>query len=83
MRPPAERHGAIHHNLGIDHFVASELKDPIWHSLEWQIGSFSSEATICWLTQVVGFINVIILSLNSPKIFIHVKPRIGVTIIDM
>ena len=27
-------------------FVASELKDPIWHSLEWQIGSFSSEATI-------------------------------------
>ena len=26
-------------------FVASELKDPIWHSLEWQIGSFSSEAT--------------------------------------
>ena len=21
------------------HFVASELKDPIWHSLEWQIGS--------------------------------------------
>ena len=29
------------------HFVASELKDPIWHSLEWQIGSFSSEATIC------------------------------------
>ena len=29
------------------HFVASELKDPIWHSLEWQIGSFSSEATLC------------------------------------
>ena len=28
------------------HIVASELKDPIWHSLEWQIGSFSSEATI-------------------------------------
>ena len=27
--------------------VASELKDPIWHSLEWQIGSFSSEATKC------------------------------------
>ena len=26
--------------------VASELKDPIWHSSEWQIGSFSSEATI-------------------------------------
>ena len=30
----------------IIHIVASELKDPIWHSLEWQIGSFSSEATI-------------------------------------
>ena len=29
------------------HFVAAELKDPICHSLEWQIGSFSSEATIC------------------------------------
>ena len=28
-----------------DYFVASELKDPIWHSSEWQIGSFSSEAT--------------------------------------
>ena len=33
-------------SLGL-HIVASELKDPIWHSLEWQIGSFSSEATIC------------------------------------
>ena len=29
------------------HIVASELKNPIWHSLEWQIGSFGSEATIC------------------------------------
>ena len=28
------------------YIVASELKDPIWHSSEWQIGSFSSEATI-------------------------------------
>ena len=28
-----------------NHLVASELKDPIWHSLEWQIGCFSSEAT--------------------------------------
>ena len=32
--------------LSISHIVASELKDPIWHSSEWQIGSFSSEATI-------------------------------------
>ena len=29
------------------YFVASELKDPICHSNECQIGSFSSEATIC------------------------------------
>ena len=29
------------------YFVASELKDPICHSDECQIGSFSSEATIC------------------------------------
>ena len=28
------------------HIVASELKDPIWHSSVWQIGSFSYEATI-------------------------------------
>ena len=28
------------------HIVASELRDPIWHSSEWQIGSFSSEVTI-------------------------------------
>ena len=32
-----------------EHSVASELKDPIWHSLEWQIGFFSSEATICYV----------------------------------
>ena len=31
------------------YIVASELKDPIWHSSEWQIGSFSSEATILWV----------------------------------
>ena len=31
----------------INIIVASELKDPIWHSSEWQIGSFSSEATLC------------------------------------
>ena len=34
-------------NYCIIHFVASELKDPICHSDECQIGSFSSEATIC------------------------------------
>ena len=28
-----------------EHLVASELKDPICHSNECQIGSFSSEAT--------------------------------------
>ena len=33
-------------------FRISELKDPIWHSSEWQIGSFSSEATI-WCLKMV------------------------------
>ena len=33
-------------NLGKEDFVASELKDPICHSNECQIWSFSSEATI-------------------------------------
>ena len=33
------------------YLVASELKDPICRSDECQIGSFSSEATICWLEQ--------------------------------
>ena len=37
---------AWHDRINQQHFVATELKDPIWHSLEWQIGSFSSEATI-------------------------------------
>ena len=46
-----------------------ELKDPIWHSSEWQIGSFSSEATRCrpksgilphnlnskWMTNLIGW----------------------------
>ena len=30
--------------VDIAHFVATELNDPMQHSLEWQIGSFSSEA---------------------------------------
>ena len=44
----------IHFFPDIDghYLVASELKDPIWHSLEWQIGSFSSEATIFSLTNI-------------------------------
>ena len=33
-------------NKNLTYIVASELKDPIWHPSEWQIGSFSSEATI-------------------------------------
>ena len=39
-----------HHVIDERHLAASELKDPIWHSSEWQIGSFSSEATICLMT---------------------------------
>ena len=38
------------------HIVASELKDPIWHSLEWQIGFFSSEATTCIFIKSMIFI---------------------------
>ena len=37
----------------LPHIVASELKDSIWHSLEWQIGSFSSEATI-WSCHLIA-----------------------------
>ena len=40
-----------------DDIVASELKDPIWHSLEWQIGSFSFEATICVIFNILNKIN--------------------------
>ena len=38
------------------YIVASELKDPICHSDECQIGSFSSEATICKNSADMGFI---------------------------
>ena len=41
---PATTQDSIHPN----YLVASELKDPICHSDECQIGSFSSEATILW-----------------------------------
>ena len=34
-----------------DHIVVSELKDPICHSNECQIGSFSSEATMYTVVQ--------------------------------
>ena len=43
----------------ISYFVASELKDPIWHSSEWQIGSFCSEATIFqWYIPVSACVSV-------------------------
>ena len=35
------------------YIVASELKDPICHSNECQIGSFSSEATICPASEII------------------------------
>ena len=47
------------------YFVASELKDPIWHSLEWQIGSFSSEATIYWRRKV--YVYVCVIKMNNVK----------------
>ena len=43
------------------YFVASELKDPICHSNECQIGSFSSEATICYV--LVGSKNIIFIGI--------------------
>ena len=36
-------------NYATQYIVASELKDPICHSDECQIGSFSSEATILYV----------------------------------
>ena len=39
-------HLVIANKSGFQYIVASELKDPICHSNECQIGSFSSEATI-------------------------------------
>ena len=41
--------GQHSHNI-----VASELKDPISHSSEWQIGSFNSEATVCTSPGLIG-----------------------------
>ena len=38
-----------------NNIVASELNDLIWHSSEWQIGSFSSEATICLSPRALAF----------------------------
>ena len=56
-------------------FVASELKDHIWHSLEWQIGSFSSEATIC---NLYSCDTIIIMIYNKPETihFTHWYDRI-------
>ena len=48
IRPTCSRSHRLHHSIQVlteYQVVASELKDPIWHSLEWQIGSFGSEAT--------------------------------------
>ena len=52
------------------HLVASELKDPIWHSLEWQIGSFSSEATICY-----GSMTIIICNFSAWTVFRRLKSK--------
>ena len=51
-----------------EHIVASELKDPICHSNECQIGSFSSEATIyketiCYSIVIKTTVNIIMLLL--------------------
>ena len=49
------------------HIVASELKDPICHSNECQIGSFSSEATISRSSKLIflKYENIIIANLGG------------------
>ena len=47
-----EQEESVYHQ-SIYHLVASEPKDPICHSDECQIGSFSSEATI-WIQPEAG-----------------------------
>ena len=60
------------------HIVASELKDPIWHSLEWQIGSFSSEATILLkrLVYIFSWVPLLfsIFQLMNSKVFSRTSP---------
>ena len=79
-----ENHQQTHHRN--PHFVASELNDPICHSDECQMGSFSSEATICAL-YIVSF--VLLSGGLSPKntfrfssshIFRHLKLEIALAI---
>ena len=53
------------------HVVASELKDPICHSNECQIGSFSSEAAMCFFIvrcSIVSEINCLTLALVKSDI---------------
>ena len=45
---------AAQQTRGVEQVVASELKDPICHSDECQIGSFSSVATKCWFDAEPG-----------------------------
>ena len=58
------------------HIVASELKNPICHSNECQIGSFSSEATICCIYYpsypIITF-TLLYLSFNNANIIIMIS----------
>ena len=62
------------------HIVASELKDPICHSDECQIGSFSSEATIyrglhiLFVTlEVLNCFLILLFCLNLLKVLYEIK----------
>ena len=57
--------------LGHHHFVASELKDPICHSNECQIGSFSSEATIWYTLCLNGKSGYLINNVINRQLHIH------------
>ena len=47
------------------YIVTSELNDPIWHSLEWQIGSFSFEATIYAMYSILYIVFFCVLALQN------------------
>ena len=61
-----KRDAVQHYNLYI---VASEQKDPICHSDECQIGSFSSEATTCSSASFLSCCGEVIASLFLLKVF--------------
>ena len=64
-------------DLGSIHLVASELKDPICHSDECQIGSFSSEATIYFLCFLDNCINISPINPRWPPFHLFMKTNVS------